>query len=334
MSTMTATRQLVVAFAASLMLTACATTPAHERLDQEREIGPFAREMAARHGLDAGRVAQVLAGARVLPGVLEAMRRPAESKAWRDYRPIFITEKRIAGGVEFWNEHAALLDAASERFGVPQRIIVAIIGVETYYGARAGSTRVLDALATLGFRYPRRAEFFRRELGEFLVLAEKERLDVSALQGSYAGAMGIPQFIPSSYRAYAVDFDGDGRRDLIESTADAIGSVAAYLSRHGWERGGPVSVPARVNSDAPGPIVARGIKPHSALDALASSGIEPVQPLADPGKAALIELEGADGKEYWLGFGNFYVVTRYNHSPLYAMAVHQLAEAIAARRGG
>ncbi len=320
------------ALAALLCMAFAADAATGSALDPATEIAPFAREVAERHGLDAARVAAILGGARVLGNVLEAIQRPAESKPWRDYRPIFVTETRIARGVEFWREHADILSVASERFGVPEGIIVAIIGVETFYGSRAGNIRVLDALATLGFRYPRRSDFFRRELASFLVLGEREGLDVSAVAGSYAGAMGIPQFIPSSYLEYAVDFDGDGQRDLMGSVADAIGSVGAYLARHGWQRGGPIAVPARVNADAREAIVARGIKPHSALDELERRGVTPAEPLPAGGEAALIELDGDAGTEHWLGFTNFYVVTRYNHSSLYAMAVHQLAQAIAARR--
>jgi len=310
---------------------AAAAAPAHEALDAQTEVAPFAREVAATHGLDEARVAAILGEARVLPKVLAAMQRPAESKPWRDYRPIFLTERRIEEGVAFWERHAPVLDAAAARFGVPQRIIVAIIGVETFYGARAGSIRVLDALATLGFRFPRRATFFRRELGHYLALAQSEGLEVPVLEGSYAGAMGIPQFIPSSYREYAVDFDGDGRRDLIASVADSVGSVANYLARHGWVRGAPIAASAKVSGDVSA-VLARGIKPHSALGELAAQGVEPGAPVADAGSAALVRLDGAGGDEFWIGFQNFYSITRYNHSELYAMAVFQLAEAIAARR--
>jgi membrane-bound lytic murein transglycosylase B len=193
---------------------------------------------------------------------------------------------------------------------------------------------VLDALATLGFRYPPRARFFRRELENYLLLAESESLDLAAIEGSYAGAMGIPQFIPSSYREYAVDFDGDGRRDLIGSVADAIGSVASYLGRHGWVAGAPVAVRASASGAEVAALVRKGIKPHSSLATLERAGVHPQGEIAGVvGAAALIELEGAQGTEHWIGFDNFYVITRYNHSQLYAMAVHQLASEIAERRG-
>lgn len=321
--------------AVALLVCWCFTAgPAHGAgLDLDNEIAPFAREVSRDHGIDEAQVRRLLADARVLDKVLAAMSKPAEAKPWRDYRPIFLTERRIAGGVDFWAANEALLQRASQRFGVPEHVIVAIIGVETFYGSRAGNIRVLDALATLGFRYPKRATFFRRELSHYVALGESEGLDLRAVKGSYAGAMGIPQFIPSSYREYAVDFDGDQRRDLLGSTADAIGSVAAYLSRHGWKPGAAVAVPARLDAGAAvDTLVGKGIKPHSSVQELRADGVVPVRVVEDAGQAALIELDGDAGKEHWLGFDNFYVITRYNHSQLYAMAVFQLAQSIAARR--
>jgi membrane-bound lytic murein transglycosylase B len=306
---------------------------AQSGLDSESEIKPFAAEVARDHGVDEHRVREILADAKILPNVLAAMSRPAEGKAWREYRPIFLTEKRITGGVAFWKKHADLLVAARAKFNVPEEMIVAIIGVETFYGRRAGNIRVLDALATLGFRFPRRAAFFRRELGHFMVLAQSENLDVMRVNGSYAGAMGIPQFIPSSYREYAVDFDGDGRRDLINNVADAIGSVAAYFSRHGWGFGQPVTTRvAALPAIIPENLLNRGLKPYSTVEEFAAAGVQTDESIEAQLAAALISLDGDSGKEYWLGFKNFYVITRYNRSPLYAMAAHQLAQAIAKRR--
>lgn len=305
---------------------------AQERLDPSSEIKPFAAEVAREHGVDERRVEEILANAKVLDKVLTAMSRPAEGKEWREYRPIFLTEKRIAKGVEFWKKHRDILKEAGGKFGVAEEIIVAIIGVETYYGKRAGNIRVLDALATLGFRFPRRAAFFRRELGHYMVLSQSENLDVLRVKGSYAGAMGIPQFIPSSYREYAVDFDGDGRRDLINNVADAIGSVAAYFSRHGWVTDDPVTVPATASAGVPAQWLKKGLKPYSTVAEFAASGVLVDSEIDAQREAALIALDGAAGKEYWLGFNNFYVITRYNRSPLYAMAVYQLSQAIAERK--
>ena len=322
--------RLRIALALCLIVT---TLQAQTRLDGELEINPFAAEVAREHGVDEGRIRALLAEAIILPQVLAAMSRPAEGKEWREYRPIFLTEKRITAGVEFWSKHADLLAAARVKFHVPEEMIVAIIGVETFYGTRAGNIRVLDALATLGFRFPKRAAFFRRELGHFMVLAQSENLDVRGVNGSYAGAMGIPQFIPSSYREYAVDFDGDGRRDLLNNVADAIGSVAAYFSRHGWDLDNPVTVRVAAMPDAiPEGMLNRGLEPYSSVLEFADAGVRIDEPIDGQRAAALIALDGDSGKEYWLGFKNFYVITRYNRSPLYAMAVHQLSQAIANRR--
>ena len=214
---------------------------------------------------------------------------------------------------------------------MPEEIIVAILGVETRYGASAGKHRVIDALTTLAFDYPPRAAFFRSELAAYLLMTREEHMDPLGLKGSYAGAMGKPQFIASSYRHYAVDFDGDGVRDLLNSTADAIGSVANYFNRHNWQPGQPVVSPARVQGEAYRKILEKGPKPHSEAPALADYGITVENPA--PGlPGALIELETQNGREYWFGYQNFYVITRYNRSPLYAMAVHQLSQAIREQR--
>ncbi len=323
-------------FRGCLLASALALLPlnsdALEGLDAAKEIRPFALEMVKRHGLESAHVEGILQEARVLPEVLTAIERPAEAKPWKDYRAIFLVEKRISAGVQFWLAHEHELQQATERFGVPASVVVAIIGVESLYGARSGRLRVLDSLATLAFRYPRRQRFFRSELEQFLLVVSEEKLDILSVKGSYAGAIGIPQFIPSSYRHYAVDFDGDGVRDLVSSRGDAIGSVANYLARHGWVRGATVAVPARVGGPSIAPLVDRGVKPHSTLAALRRRGVEPALEVTGARKAALIELQGIEGAEHWLGFENFYAITRYNHSKLYAMAVHQLAEAIAERR--
>jgi len=259
---------------------------------------------------------------------LEAIARPAERKPWKDYQPIFLTSKRIKQGVEFWQQHQTVLAKAEKQFGVPAEIIVAIIGVETFYGQRSGNYPVLDALATLGFDYPPRAEFFRKELEQYLLMSREENIDPRELKGSYAGAMGMPQFISSSFRAYAIDFDGDGKRDLWNSTADAIGSVANYFSRHGWSRGEQVITPANV-SKAMDDIGDKQMKPYMAVAEFKRMGVKPQASFGDTEQATLLKLEGSEGDEYWMGLNNFYVITRYNHSPLYALAVFQLAQAVA-----
>jgi len=290
----------------------------------------FVERVVVEHGLDVEEVREVLAEARYQQSIIDAITRPAEARPWYRYRPIFVTETRIAAGAEFWRANEAEIRAAAQRFSVPPAIIVAIIGVETNYGMNTGSFRVIDALATLGFYFPRRADFFASELGHFLSLAGEESLPVTEVRGSYAGAMGVGQFMPSSYRAYAIDMDGSGRRDLWRSLPDALGSIANYLARHGWEADGPIA--RRVDGDVPVDASAFSLKPEHRLGQLVDMGVAvEVGDLPPDTPATLVELETENGAEYWVGFQNFYVITRYNRSPLYAMAVYQLAEAIRER---
>ncbi len=295
------------------------------------EVRRYIDELARTHGFARERLQALFSGLHPRAEVLRAISAPAERRPWHAYRPIFVNEARIAGGVRFWRRHRALLARAEARYGVDARAIVAIIGVETRYGRHTGRHPVLASLATLAFDYPPRADFFRRELTEYLLLSREEGLDPRKVRGSYAGAMGKPQFIPSSYRRYAVDFDGDGRRDLWASPADAIGSVANYLARHGWRHGAPVAVRARATGEAWRALLGRGLRPHTRLSAIRARGLEPVAPVpGDPG-AAVLELEGPSGPLRWVVFANFWTITRYNRSPKYAMAVHELSEAIEAR---
>ena len=247
-----------------------------------------------------------------------------------EYRKIFLTKSRIDGGVAFWEQNVDTLTDAQAELGVDPQIIVAIIGVETRYGGNTGRHRVIDALSTLAFDYPPRSTFFTGELEQFLLLAREENIDLLKTTGSYAGAMGYGQFIPSSYRQYAIDFDKDGKRDLWNSPRDIIGSVANYFRAHGWESGQPVATRAEVSGDSYPAMLELGYKPNTVLDALRHEGITPQQQMPDALTAALIQFDQQDGPEYWLGFNNFYVITRYNHSPLYAMAVYQLSEEIRA----
>jgi membrane-bound lytic murein transglycosylase B len=275
----------------------------------------------------------MLQNARFKQSIVDAISRPAEAKPWYKYRPIFITDKRIKGGVEFWRENEALIAQASQKFAVDPQVIVAIIGVETFYGAITGSYRVLDALATLSFYYPDtgndRSEFFSRELMNFFVLGGEEEIPLEEVTGSYAGAMGLGQFMPSSYLEYAVDLDEDGRRDLWSSLPDVIGSVANYLHRHGWQLDQPVAFPAIVSGDADMDQVAkRDFKPQKTVAELAEDGFRTAQPVSDGTLAAIARLEEEDGDHFFVTFKNFYVITRYNRSPLYAMAVYELSEAI------
>ena len=290
----------------------------------------------AEEGLDEARVRSLLAGAQRKDSILEAIARPAErTKTWAEYRRIFIQDSRIDQGIAFNKEMDATLKKASAQFGVPEHMILAILGVETRYGRHKGSFRVIDALATLGFDYPPRAAFFRKQLAELFRLEQKAHIDASEITGSYAGAMGYPQFIPSSYIHYAVDFDSDGVTDLVNNPVDAIGSVANYFAEHGWQKGQPVAARARVSGDKWQAMVQDKPKPEQTLASLRQAGVTPVPctetsycfpalPADTP--LALLELEGDNGKEYWLTTENFYVITRYNHSNLYAMAAFQLSE--------
>jgi membrane-bound lytic murein transglycosylase B len=265
---------------------------------------------------------------------LKAIARPAEAtKEWKDYRPNFLNPERVQKGLEFWNQYADVLARAEKTWGVPPEMIVAIIGVETKYGGNKGKSRVMDALATLGLDYPPRAPFFRKELREFLILAKENGLDPLNTYGSYAGAMGFPQFMPSSWRNLAVDFDGDGKRDLINNPVDAIGSVGNYFKANGWKTGEDVVVRARIISqDYDSTVNIKDLKTDSTLADIARKGLIPRSAgsyLASM-PATAIRLQGDNGGEFWLGFNNFYVITKYNRSILYAMAAFQLSQELKA----
>jgi membrane-bound lytic murein transglycosylase B len=300
---------------------------------QMEEIDRFIGQMAEQHDFPRQELEQLFAQAAHQPRIIDAITRPAESKPWYQYRPIFVTEQRINAGVTFWQENSELLARAEAQYGVPAHIIVAIIGVETFYGRHKGGYRVLDALSTLGFDYPPRGQFFRSQLEQFLLMAREEKRDPLEFSGSYAGAMGMPQFIPGSFRSYAVDFDGDGRRDLWENRADIIGSVANYFSRHHWRTGEPVAGRAGLKGKAPQEMLEKGLSPSITPAELKAAGIAPLSPLDGVDKAALLALDSTpEQQEYWITLHNFYVITRYNRSPLYAMAVYQLSEAIRTTR--
>ena len=302
-----------------------ASLPLYADYSQRDDVQQFIDEMVEKHGFTRAELTAKFATAKKLEGVLEAIAKPAEKVlTWEDYRPIFVTQKRISRGNDFLKEHQQTLRRAEKEFGVPVEIITAIIGVETYYGRLSGKTQVFDSLVTLGFDYPPRSRFFRSELEQFLLLTREEGVDVKDIRGSYAGAMGMPQFISSSYRHYAIDFDGDGKRDLWNNTADAIGSVANYFKVHGWKSGEQVVVPARVNGQIEE--TRNKLKPHTLVSELTRSGVYPLTNVGDHVKATVVTLNGKKGKEYWLGLDNFYVITRYNHSALYAMAVYQLSQ--------
>ena len=289
---------------------------------------------AQEAGVDPDWAQQLIDAAKRQQSILDAISRPAEkTKAWYEYRKIFLTDRRIREGVTFWSAHASTLQSVAARTGVPAELMVAIIGVETYYGRITGSYRVIDALATLAFDYPRRSPFFTGELEQFLVLAWESGKDALALKGSYAGAMGYGQFMPSSYRAYAQSYGGDGAPDIWDNPADAIASVGNYLQVHGWRSGDKVVIDGI--ADDPDPAVFEGgLKPKKTVAALALERLEPSEPLNPAELATPIRLEEEEGMRYWLGLQNFYVITRYNHSAMYAMAVWELSQTIAAARAG
>ena len=292
-----------------------------------QQVELFALEMEHKHGFDATAVKNVLSLAVRLDSVLAAMARPAESKSWAQYRPLFLSAERIRAGVEFWDTYAAALDEASTQYGIPPEIIVAIIGVETFYGRNPGNYRVLDALGTLAFHFPARGAFFRSELEQFLLLTRAEQLDPVTPRGSYAGAMGFPQFMPSSFLSFAVDFDHDGHRDIWRNPVDAIGSVASYLHAHGWHLAEPIAMlaePSNLNEKN----ASSKVELNQTIAQYASAGSSPQGTIAPNEPAALLAYVGTEGNEYWFALNNFYVITRYNHSPKYALAVYQLAQAI------
>jgi len=322
-------RSLTTAIIISQLGLACATT--HAGYGKQPQVQEFVTVMVDKHDFKRTELLEVLGQAERRDDIIELMSRPAEKRlAWYEYRKIFLTPSRIEGGVAYWKQNADILAKAEEAFGVDPQVVVAIIGVETRYGSNTGRHRVLDALATLAFDYPPRSQFFTAELEQFLVLAREENIDLLSATGSYAGAMGYGQFIPSSYRNFAVDFDANGKRDLWNSPMDIIGSVANYFHVHGWEHHAPVAVRAEVSGDNYQALLELGYEPNTALHALRHDGITPVTEMPDDLEASLLAFDQENGPEYWLGFNNFYVITRYNHSPLYAMAVYQLSEEIRA----
>ncbi len=295
------------------------------------DVKQFIDEMVNQHGFNRAYLENKFAGAKKLDNVLESIAKPAEKELnWKQYRPIFVTDKRSNKGKTFMIKHRKILNRAEKEYGVPVEIISAIIGVESYYGKRTGKYTIFDSLTTLGFDYPPRSAFFKSELKQFLLLSKEENISIDEMTGSYAGAMGMPQFISSSYRRYAVDFDGDGKRDLWNSIPDVIGSVANYFSQHGWQNGDTVAHPVTVKNTS---IVREKntLKPYVTIEQLKKQGVVIGQipqgkNLDNDQKATLLKFVGKKGDEYWIGLKNFYVITRYNHSELYAMAVFQLSE--------
>ena len=322
------------------------------------EVRSFAKELAESEGFTTEGLLFVFRQARFKQTIIDAISRPAEKVlTWSEYQDIFLTESRTRAGRKFMMDNKEALAAAYVEYGVPPVIITAIMGVETMYGRHSGNFRVLDALTTLAFDYPPRSSFFKNELREFILLVREENQPITELQGSYAGAMGYGQFIPSSYRRYAIDFDGDGVRDIWNNPADAIGSVANYFAEHGWRKGETVAVKAIVKNvdggglidgssrvegssflSADGSLSAYGsvidskfnvsLEPSSTVGEMRQLGVMTQIEFDETLEVSPMKLVGKEGDEYWLGMRNFYVITRYNHSRLYAMAIFQLSEAL------
>jgi peptidoglycan lytic transglycosylase B len=325
-------RSLTAAACAALLLAAVqapafAAGASYAKRDDVRQ---FIAMMVQKHGFSKKRLDSVFGRVQAQPAVLKSMTlAPESSRAWQSYRAIFVNPQRIEAGVKFWNRHAEALERASAEFGVPAEIILGIIGVETTYGRNMGSYRVIDALTTLAFDSPTRGEFFRSQLESYLLYTRESKTDVFRMKGSYAGAIGIPQFMPGSYRQFAVDYDGDGRKDLAASPADAIGSVANFLREHGWQRGQAVAVPATVTAPAARLLVDSGFKPMYRAADLPSFGVKPARDLDDNTLCSLIELESpGQPSEYWVGLQNFHALTRYNRASFYGIAVLELGRAV------
>lgn len=327
-------RQRAAALLAALIVTTGAlilsAAPAWS-LDLERpEVREFMAELAAKDGFQTQYLNTVFSGIESKQAIIDAMTRPAEKvKPWFEYRAIFLTPRRISSGVDFFREHATELQQIARETGIPAEIIAAIIGVETFYGTRTGSYRAVDALATLAFDYPPRGTFFRGELRQLFLLARDEQLDITQMTGSYAGALGPPQFIPSSYRNFSVDGDKDGRRNLLSDWNDIFASVANYFVVHHWQPAQPVAVRAQLKPDNTRGETENELVMRDTVESLRRQGVEFTTDLPSKAPAMLITLAGEDGAEYWVGFQNFHTITRYNRSPMYALAVFQLSEAIA-----
>lgn len=303
---------------------------AHSEFSDRPEVIVFNQAMAAKHGFAVDYLQALMARVTLKPNVLAIFERPSTGRPWFEFRPDFVNGSRVRDGVRFWQQHRDILTSVSTRYEVEPEYILAILAAETRFGRNTGSFRVLDVLATTAFDYPRRADYFREELEQFLLLAREEGGDPFDYHGSYAGALGWPQFMPSSYRRWAVDFDGDGHRDIWQNPADAVASVANYFRQHGWRQGEPVTLPVTVDASAAEPLLADKFNLHWRVVDLAQQGVTAPEGVDPQWPAVLFNLQEADGMHYHLGFNNFYVITRYNKSTLYAMAVHQLAQAIRA----
>jgi membrane-bound lytic murein transglycosylase B len=330
--------RLLAVAAAILVAVSCARAlediePVYVDVDRPIVVA-FVDEMVSKYDFERDALRSVLSKARIKPSIIKKISAPAErTLTWAEYRKIFITRERIGAGVTFWRENREMLERINKETGVSIEMIVGIIGVETYFGRITGNDRVLDALATLAFDYPKRAKFFRNELAQFLILAREEDMDATLPIGSYAGAMGRPQFMPSSFRAYAVDATGDGKRDIWNDWADVSGSIANYFLEHGWRPSEEVTSRATLSGRWTGPVPEpkNTLKAAETVDSLSQKGVVFATDLCADSKAELLSYEGDSGIEHWVGFHNFFVITKYNRSAMYALAAHQLGQEIASR---
>ena len=300
------------------------------------DVQRFISQRVARGGFSRPELEVFFGNVEQKPNIISIMDRPGTSRPWYEFRQNNVSGSRIQNGDRFWRNNVAVIDAVSQRYGVPSELIVAIVGIETNYGSNMGSFRLGDSLTTLAFSYPRRAEFFQKELDQFLQLAHEEKQDMFTFKGSYAGAMGMPQFMPSSYRQWAVDWDGDGHRDIWNNVGDVAASVANYMKQHGWQTGAPMAVPVQLNitPELQALLDAKTELNHTVGD-FRRLGVQVPGHVADREKALLYQLEIAPGQyQYWLGLNNFYTVWQYNHSSMYVSAVREIANGLRGGNGG
>ncbi|WP_166423327.1 lytic murein transglycosylase B [Paraglaciecola sp. 20A4] len=327
----------------ALCISAISPLGAAESVNTAEEA--FIKMMVNDHQFDAKKLKQQMISAVKEQNVIDAIKRPWEAKPWHQYYPIFLTDKRLEKGLKFYQAHRDTLARAEKKYGVPAEMIVAILGIESFYGTYTGNYSAFNALYTLGFHYPPRKSFFRKEFAQLLLLARDEKFEPSQLKSSYAGALGWGQFIPSSYRHYAVDFDDDGVRDLLNNPVDAIGSIANYFKRNGWKAGEPVAFPVDATREQAKPWLKNSLKYRDTFQQLTDAGIQlnvqtaqtyaienaQSQWIKIPGvsESKLFDFAQPKGVDYWLGLKNFYVITRYNHSKLYAMVAFQFSRQLA-----
>jgi membrane-bound lytic murein transglycosylase B len=316
--------QIVRIFSLVLGCTWCVLIHADKALLSNKNAQYFINYMVKTQGFNRTELRHLLMEAKFQPQIIESMEKPYEKRPWDIYKQLFLTSQRLENGLAYWKKNQQTLEKAYKQYGVPPHIIVAILGVETLYGERQGEYRVLDALTTLAFYYPKRAPFFTKELKEFLLLCREQKVSPTSFVGSYAGAIGMPQFMPSSYRFYAVDYTGNGKRDLVHDDHDVIGSVANYFHKNGWKNNEVIAYPVEIEKVALDHFLTNTRTAPYDFKNLVAAGIKPSQVITQPTKAGVIELTTQEGEEFWVAFPNFYVITRYNTSPQYALVVHLL----------